>query len=63
MGSGLINGLSAGLTLLLVALASLLILLGCLGLMVPWGPGSLLLLLAYGLMELALWLRKPFVNA
>ena len=63
MGSGLINGLSAGLTLLLVALASLLILSGYLGLIIPMGPGSLLLLLAYGLMELALWLRQPFVNA
>jgi hypothetical protein len=63
LGSGLINGLSAGVSLLLVALASLLILLGSLGLMVPWGPGSLLLLLAYGLVELALWVRQPFVNA
>jgi hypothetical protein len=63
LGSGLINGLSAGVSLLLVALASLLILLGSLGLMLPWGPGSLLLLLAYGLVELALWVRQPFVNA
>ena len=46
-----------------MALASLLILSGYLGLIIPMGPGSLLLLLAYGLMELALWLRQPFVNA
>ena len=65
LGSGLINGLTTGVSLLLVALASLLILLGSLGLMLPlaWAPGGLLLVLAYALVELALWLRQPFVNA
>jgi hypothetical protein len=62
VGHGLINGLSAGVSLLLVGLASLLILLGGLGLMVPLAPGGVLLVLAYGLVELALRLRHPFVN-
>jgi len=65
LGSGLINGLTTGVSLLLVALASLLILLGSLGLMLPWAwvPGGMVLVLAYALVELALWLRQPFVTA
>ncbi|MFM1811239.1 MAG: hypothetical protein RLZZ336_177 [Cyanobacteriota bacterium] len=63
LGHGLINGLSAGLSLVLVGLACLLILLGALGLMVPLAPGGMVLVLAYGLVELALRLRQPFVNA
>jgi hypothetical protein len=60
---GLINGVSAGLSLLLIALASLLIVLGMLGLLLPMAPGGVLLVLAVGLVELALRLRQPFVNA
>ena len=63
LGAGLINGLSAGLSLLLVGLACLLIVLGALGLMLPLAPGGILLVLAYGVVELALRLRQPFVNA
>ena len=63
VGRGLINGLSAGMSLLLVGLASLLILLGTLGLMVHLAPGGVVLVLAYGLVELAVRLRQPFVNA
>jgi len=62
LGHGLINGLSAGVSLLLVGLACLLIGLGGLGLMLPLAPGSVLLVLAFGLVELALRLRQPFVN-
>lgn len=63
LGHGLMNGVSAGLSLLLVGLASLLILLGALGLMVPLAPGGMLLVLAYGLVDLAMRLRQPFVSA
>jgi hypothetical protein len=63
LAQGLINGLSAGLSLLLVGLACLIIILGALGLMLPLAPGGMLLVLAYGLVELALRLRQPFVNA
>jgi len=63
LSHGLINGLSAGVSLLLVGLACLLIVLGALGLMVPLAPGGVLLVLAYGLVDLALRLRQPFVNA
>ena len=62
VGHGLINGLSAGVSLLLVGLACLLMLLGGLGLMVPLAPGGVVLVLAYGLVELAVRLRQPFVN-
>ena len=57
----LLNALSGGVSLGLLALAGLLLLLGVLGLMLPLSPGGLLLLLAYGLVELALGLRRPFV--
>jgi hypothetical protein len=63
LGVGLFNGLSAGVSLLLLGLACLLILLGALGLMVPLAPGGMVLVLAYGLVELALRLRQPFINA
>lgn len=58
----LLNALSGGVSLALLALASLLLLLGALGLMLPLSPGGVLLLLAYGMIELALVLRRPFVN-
>jgi len=59
----LLNGLSAGVSLILLASASALLLLGIVGMMLPLSPGSLVLLLAYSLVELALWLRRPFMDA
>jgi len=57
----LLNGLSAAASLSILLLASLLILLGIIGMTLPLTPGNLLLLLAYGLVELAMVLRRPFV--
>jgi hypothetical protein len=58
-----LNALSGSASLLLILLAALLIVLGIVGLMLPLAPGAPLLLLAYGLVELALALRRPFVGA
>jgi len=57
----LCNGLTLGLSLVLISLAALLLLLGVAGLMLPLSPGRALLLLANVLLELALSLRRPFV--
>lgn len=57
----LLNGLSAAASLAILLLASVLFLLGLLGMTLPLTPGNLVLLLACGLVELALLLRRPFV--
>lgn len=59
----LFNGLSSALTLVVLGTAGILFLTGLLGMMVPFTPGSVLLLVAYGLVEIAFLLRRPFVTA
>jgi hypothetical protein len=58
----LLNGLSGGVSLMLLAAASALLLLGLAGMMLPLSPGGIVLALAYSLVELALWLRRPFMD-
>ena len=59
----LLQGLSSALSLVVLVTAAVLFLAGLLGMMVPFTPGSALLLLAYGLVEIAFLLRRPFVTA
>jgi hypothetical protein len=54
---------SAALSLALVLLCLPLLLAGILGLALPLAPGIPLLLLVFLLVEAAIWLRRPFVNA
>jgi hypothetical protein len=58
----LLNGLSGGVSVILLASASALLLLGIAGMMLPLAPGAMVLVLAYSRVELALWLRRPFMD-
>lgn len=58
----LLNGITLGLSLLLLCLAGILLVFGVAGLMLPLSPGTALLMLATVLLELALSLRRPFVG-
>lgn len=63
LGGTVLNLLSGSVSILLVIVACALFVFGVIGLMLPLAPGAPLLLLGYGVMELAFALRRPFVEA
>mgnify|MGYP006268628365 FL=1 len=56
-----LNLASGGASFILVVIASLLLLIGMVGMMLPLAPGAPLLLIAALLIELAISMRRPFV--
>jgi hypothetical protein len=57
-----LNIVSLGLSLLVMGLATPLVVIGLAWMILPMLPGGPILLIAYLVVELAFWMRRPFIH-